>query len=329
MAEGLQRDAADCLSLNDSMIQYLAHFDIDKHRWDQCIAQSVNRRVYAFSWYLDMVSPGWDALVETDYNSVFPLTHHRKGGIRYLYQPFFTQQLGIFSRQHLTASLVDQFIKAIPSKFKYADIHLNVMNKVNADEYDCHTRMNHELDLIPGYETLIRNYSQNTRRNIRKAIDQGIHLGRKAEADELITLFKEGFGKKEGILKFSHYEILRKLILHCQKNSFGVILGAYAPEECLSAAAFFLYDCDRMYYLFAASGKDARENGAMFLLLDHAIKEHAGKALTLDFEGGNDPNLGRFYKSFGAMEVPYPFLHINRLPGLVGKGVKFIRKIRT
>jgi hypothetical protein len=84
------------------MINYLKHTEIDKALWDECIAQSVNRRVYAFSWYLDIVCPGWDALVGDNYMHVFPLTHRRKWGVGYLYQPFFAQQLGLFSRDLLT-----------------------------------------------------------------------------------------------------------------------------------------------------------------------------------------------------------------------------------
>jgi hypothetical protein len=61
------------------------------------IARSFNGIVYAYSWYLDIVSPGWDALVKDDYKSVMPLTWRKKYGIKYLYQPFFTQQLGVFS----------------------------------------------------------------------------------------------------------------------------------------------------------------------------------------------------------------------------------------
>jgi hypothetical protein len=73
---------------------------------------------------------------------------------------------------------------------------------------------------------------------------------------------------------------------------------------------------------------EARENGAMFLLIDRFLSEHAGKSLKLDFEGGNDPNLGRFYKSFGAAEVPYPAIQINRLPMIAGKALYFARKLR-
>ena len=46
------------------MIAYLTHDQIDKSRWDDCIAHAVNGMAYAWSWYLDVVHPGWEALVE-------------------------------------------------------------------------------------------------------------------------------------------------------------------------------------------------------------------------------------------------------------------------
>ena len=42
------------------MITYLTHDQIDKTLWDHCIAQAPNGLVYAWSWYLDIVHPGWD-----------------------------------------------------------------------------------------------------------------------------------------------------------------------------------------------------------------------------------------------------------------------------
>jgi hypothetical protein len=50
--------------------------------------------------------------------------------------------------------------------------------------------------------------------------------------------------------------------------------------------------------------------------------------LLLDFEGGNDANLGRFYKSFGAVDVPYPALSVTRLSKFAMQGLYFMRKFR-
>ena len=58
------------------MIKHLTHNMIDKRRWDDCIAKSFNGSVYAWSWYLDIVHPNWEALIENDYERVMPLTFH-------------------------------------------------------------------------------------------------------------------------------------------------------------------------------------------------------------------------------------------------------------
>ena len=114
----------------------------------------------------------------------------------------------------------------------------------------------------------------------------------------------------------------------CIETGHGRICAAFSQEGTLSAAVFFLTDKERVYFLFAASDPIARENGAMFFLVDQFIVEHAGSSLILDFEGGNDPDLGRFYKSFGAGEVYYDRILINRLPSLTDVGFRLYKASR-
>ena len=298
------------------MIRYLRHSAIDKNRWDQCVAHSVNAIVYAYSWYLDLVSPGWDGLVEDDYTSVFPLPRRRKFCIYYLAQPNFAQQLGLFTTRILSQELVTSFLHAIPSKFRLAEISLNSFNKVDPGIFRVISRINHELELVRTYGELNRNYSHNTRRNLRKAIDAGVSIQRKISVDELIGLFRSNYGKREGKLNYKDYLVLQNLIGHCLNRSAGLLIGAGAREGRPDAAAFFLRDARRYIMLLGATDYATRENGAMFLLLDSVIREFASQPLLLDFEGGNDPNLGRFYKSFGARETRYSFVRIFRIPKL-------------
>ncbi|MCX6250059.1 MAG: GNAT family N-acetyltransferase [Bacteroidetes bacterium] len=299
------------------MIKYIPHHEIDLKKWDDSINLSVNGLVYANSWFLDIVSPGWDALIENDYESVFPLTHNRRFGIRYLYQPYFTQQLGLFSRNHLTEALVDSFLQAIPPKFRFIQIHLNTLNKVDPSRYHCSYRINHELDMINTYENLYADYDQNTRRNLKKAHKEDLVLKRKVEPDELISLFRENYGKHELLLQYRHYHILRNLIEYCLKNTFSAITGVFLPNGTFCAGSFFLREKERVIFQLAASNQSARDTGAMFLLVDNFIRENAGQALILDFEGSNDNNVSRFYKGFGAKEMHYSQVTINRLPGWI------------
>ncbi len=310
------------------MIHYLKHNEIDKRLWDQCVLDSVNSRIYALSWYLGLVCPGWDALVEDEYASVFPLTWNRKAGIHYLFQPFFAQQLGLFSREYPTVHKLAEFIDALPSKFRFVEIHLNSLNRTDGLPYPQKFRVNHELEMGLPYDKLLANYAQNTRRNLKKAVDGGITLQTEVGAGELVDMFRDNFGKKEGKLKPRHYDIMQEIILYGQQTGRGYTLGAGPKEGALSAAAFFVQEPSRAYFLFAASAPAARENGAMFVLVDAFIRDHAGQSVTLDFEGGNVPGPGRFYKSFGALETNYPLLEINRLPRIIDRALHVKRKFR-
>lgn len=296
------------------MIRYLRHDEIDKNRWDRCIRDSVNSLVYGFSWYLDLISPGWEGLAEDDYVSVFPLTHRKKFGIRYLAQPFFAQQLGIFSTGLLTPGLVAGFLDAIPGKYRFAEIHLNYMNKVGSGDFEVTMRLNHELELICPYDEISGQYSRNTRRNIRKAMDAGVEVWRKMSVDEMITLFRNNFGRHEGKLGYRDYITIESLMSDVIARTSGIIIGAGNRRDNPDAGAFFINDRNRFIMLVAASDYATRENGAMFLLIDAFIREHAGQLGLLDFEGGNNPGPGRFYKGFGAKETAYPFLRISRIP---------------
>ena len=304
------------------MIIYLKHDKIDRARWDESVSHSLNRRVYAFSWYLDIVSPGWEALVAEDYTSVFPLTWGRKAGVSYLFQPFFAQQLGLFSCLPIDSSLEERFLGAVPARFRYIDIHLTPEFIPVMRDVVLTGRHNHELSLKGTYDEIKAGYSQNTVRNIRKAAGSAVNKGSNIRTGELVKLFRENFGQKEGKLKDFHYERMDRLMNICIENGSGSLRAAFDDKGHLSSSAFFLHDGNRIYFLFAASAPSARENGSMFSLIDSFIKENSASPVILDFEGGNDANLGRFYKSFGAGEITYHRLLWNRLPGLMNAGIK-------
>ena len=69
---------------------------------------------YARTWYLDVVSPGWEALVADDYDCIMPLPRKRRYGLAYLVQPPLTQQLGVFARQGGSEKMTEAFIRKIP-----------------------------------------------------------------------------------------------------------------------------------------------------------------------------------------------------------------------
>ncbi|MEJ2595163.1 MAG: GNAT family N-acetyltransferase [bacterium] len=296
------------------MIRYVKYQDIDETAWDKCIRKSFNGLVYAYSWYLDIVHDEWDALVEGDYERVMPLTGNRKWGISYLFQPYFVQQLGVFSKNLLTPEITGDFLKNIPAHYRYIDIRMNSFNKVDDEGFTVFYHKNHLLDLINSYEKIAARYSTQTKRNLKNSGKYKLTLMKNIKPESIVKLFRENRGK--GLAKWSdrHYSILRTLMYAAIYKGMGVAYGVFSERNELCAGTFFLKSKNRLIFLFSGADEAARQNSAMTFLIDSVIRAYARHQVVLDFEGSDNPQLARFYRGFGASEITYPGLLLNRLP---------------
>ncbi|MCK4345205.1 MAG: hypothetical protein KAX05_07945 [Bacteroidales bacterium] len=296
------------------MIRFLDHQDIDKGKWDQCIRQAPNGNVYAFSWYLDRVCKNWKALVKNDYETVFPLTHGKKYGIQYLYQPYFAQQLGVFSKGKINSSTVEQFLDIISARYKFFEIVLNVSNPVDLSKFEKNKNRTFELDLAGPYDDICNQYSENTKRNVTKALKNQIIIKKESNIEELIGLFRNNLGKKIKKIKTIHYNNLRSVMIEGLNRKLGEVYAAYGTNGKYCAGAYFLFSMDSFVFLFSASSPESRENGAMFLIIDNFIKAKAGSNYLIDFQGSNIESLARFYRGFGSKPMEYLSIRQNKLP---------------
>ncbi|HET6993014.1 MAG TPA: GNAT family N-acetyltransferase [Bacteroidia bacterium] len=299
------------------MIKYHRYHEVDRERWDECIRKSFNGIIYAYSWYLDVVCPNWEALIEDDYKSVMPLTAGKKLGFRYLYPPFFVQQLGVFSVDKLTAEDVLEFLKSVPAEFKYAEINLNTFNKVVGTEFDFRPNLTHELDLIESYENLRKGYAENTRRNVKKSEQNKLTITDNPSREEIITLFRKGRGEDVKNLQEPQYDVFRRLLQALDARGRLHTRGVLDENGNLLAGAFFVDSNGKVIFLFSGLSEKGKEKGAMFFLIDRFIAGNAQKNLVLDFEGSNDTQLARFYRGFGAKECVYLQARFNHLPWFI------------
>ncbi len=309
--------------MDATYVFHIRNKDIDRKKWDACIDASVNRNIYAYAGYLDHMSGGWDALVLGatgnnpaslgTYKAVMPLTWRKKYGFSYLFQPFLTAQLGVFS-DTLSPAMVESFLNAIPRQFKYWDICLNHGNLFDKLEgYACKVRKNYVLDLSKPYHELSSVYRENTRRNIKKAKEAVCRVSKDFEVEQVIGL---ALGQMKSFDKDAarNVELFRSLYqsLHEKKQAitYGIFTGG---EELLASAVFFIYQ-NRAYYILVGNHPLGKNVGASHALVDAFIKDHAGQSMLLDFEGSDIPSLAAFYASFGAKEENYPAIKLNRLP---------------
>jgi hypothetical protein len=311
------------------MIKYLTNSEIDKRKWDNCVSESFNGIIYAYSWYLDIVANDWQALVENDYERIFPLITGSKWNINYLYQPVFTQQLGVISKKILTEEIVSSILNSIPEKFRFAEINLNTFNKIISGDYKIFHWQNFELDLINSYENIYKGYSTNLKRNLKKTDKVGFTISRNIKPDEIIELFKSNRGRRVKSLKEEHYQKLRRLTYMGVYKGLMQTFGVYSNHNQLVGGAIFARNKNKMIFLFSGLSEEGKESHAIAFLLDSFIREHSQHHLTLDFEGSNDPHLARFYQSFGSSLCTYPHVRFNRLPLFTKLGLSLMKKLRN
>lgn len=303
------------------MIQYLPHSKIDKLRWDNTINQAQKNCIYGYSWYLDIVSPDWDALILNDYEAVMPLTRKRKHGIKYLVQPLLTQQLGVFGN-NISENTVDLFISSIPIKFKHINIKLNESNNSIEYRHLLQTNINYTLDLSASYESIFHGFSKGLKSHLKKCNSVNITIKSDIEFEGIIDFLELNLLNR---LLLNNLEIIRLLNMIyevCKKKELIRFYTAYIDNE-LATVVIMLNSFDRWILLISASNKTGKQNNCKSYILDSFIKERAGKSEILDFEGSNLPNIAMYNSGFGALKNHYFSLKANN-PNLFK-----LRKIAT
>lgn len=329
MAESLRENHRISIGMSAyKPIRYLKHEEIDKLKWDQCLRDAFNGNLYGWSWYLDIVHKNWEALVEGDYERVFPLTGNTRLGVSYLFQPFFAQQLGIYSRHILSQDVTARFLREIPKHYKLVEIRLNKHNKVPSEGFGLSMHTNVELDLINTYERIQRNYSANTKRNLKKAQEAGLTLSKNIRPEQIVTLFRENRGRTISHWNEREYRRFVQLAYMAIHRGQGFASGVFDKANQLLSGAVLVKSNGKIVFLFSGTNQAGKEQHALTFLIDSIIREYAPGQYVLDFEGSDQPGLARFYSGFGGQTTTYPGVHLNRLPWYLRWPVKTVKKFR-
>jgi len=272
---------------------------------------ALNSLLYARSFYLDAMAAGqWHALVLGDYQAVMPLPWRRKGGIRYLYQPVFTQQTGIFSAQPVTPELVDTFLHRLSTRFRFAEIFLNYGNA----HPSLARRNNFILSLDASYEQLSGGYKKDLIRNLRATTPSKLQYVKDFDYQIALRNFRQEYASRLPAIKEEDYRHFAALCRLLQQRDQLLVRAVFDEAGQPLSTAVFLKDKARFYLIHSTTPPAGRAMQANHFLLDRFIREWAGSPTILDFEGSDQPGIAHFYENFGGVNQPYFFHRHNRLP---------------
>lgn len=290
------------------IIEFVQRHQIDDDSWNSCVKNSPNGNIYAYSWYLDIVSPNWGALITPNYSHIFPLPYIIRYGQKIGYHPVFAQQLGLFSTQPIDSKTILLFLCSIP--FKKFEYQLNSNNPISSDEFNARQRNNFVLDLNLDYSHIQERYSKSNRKNILKANSLGVFV-KEISFEEYWNFYPKHtrYNARKGIFKR-----IETLIKTCINHNSGFILGAFTADNIICSTLFMGKSHNRMYALFGDSSELGFEQRGKFAIFDKAISLNANSQILLDFEGSNIPSLASFFEGFGSFNKPYWVVSKNKLP---------------
>ncbi len=167
------------------------------------------------------------------------------------------------------------------------------------------TDLRHILDITGDENILYKNFSENTKRNIKQAIKEGIILKEDNSLKGIKTFYYLQCltRKKHGLppQPNSFFKNIYKNILSVGK---GTILFGYYQNRPVAALMFFTIG-EKVLYKFGASLTDKFPKGTNHLLMWEAIKKYQ-KSGYKEFDFGrtetNHEGLRRFKTGFGADE---------------------------
>jgi hypothetical protein len=251
--------------------------------------------------------------VQGDYEAVFPLVWNRKFGIKYLYQPYFCQQLGLFSVNPISENQTNDFINKIPSKFLYWNFHLNYQNQYFSPSTRFINRTSYCINLNQDYTEIYDQYNADAKKNLAKSMILGFHYKKDIEVELVAQCFFEAYG-----VHYPKKINLEGKISKCATEAIqinkGFTRGVYGTEGKLWCAGFFFVSNGRIHYAMAAPTEEGKKQGATHILIDEVLKEFANTKMVFDFEGSDIKSVAYFYSKFGSVSSHYLQIIKNKLP---------------
>jgi hypothetical protein len=257
------------------------------------------------------MSPGWEALVDDDYDSVFPIPSYMVFGLQYASTPPFLQQLGAFSPDKPDYQVIVEFLDYMPEIYKLTDICIG--QKINYPGYKVTEKINFELNLSSPYEKLQEKFTPECRRYISNNSRKKYELTTNITPDELVEIYINNRLSNPKSVKSRTYERLIDLMNFCISMNKGRIIAVRTARKKLIYGIFIIKLHRSVTIIMEANTPVSITRHTGHYVINEMIREYASSDVALDFAGTSGMTAGSFGKSFGAEDVPYYRIYRNRL----------------
>ena len=173
-------------------------------------------------------------------------------------------------------------------------------------------------------ESILNCFARCRKRDIKRALSQGLNVEFNDDFKTMITLVKKTFQRQKMGVTFE--TDAWKCFNFLKQKGRCKCLICYDKEDTPLAGVFIIWDEKRSYQLLSGFDYEKKRREAGPFSVWNAIK-YTKKQLKLneyDFEGSMIPGVEEYFRSFGGELTPY--YHLEKI-SLAYKGINAIRKI--
>jgi hypothetical protein len=280
---------------------------------------SAAHTIFDQPWWLDAVAPGaWSEIViENDGRPAarLPYVFRRRRGLRIVTQPALTQTLGpwvassearyarrLGTEKHSMNELLDRLPPFDLFLQNFSPAVTNWLPFYWAG-FSGTTRYTYRIEDLTDLDAVWSGFLPNIRTDIRKSSRQ-VEVRSGLPVEGLWPLIAETFTRQGAAPPYCP-ALLQRLDAACTGRDAGRAFFAVDAHERTHAAIYVVWDTRTAYYLIGARKDEFAHAGATSLLLWEAIKFASAVTRVFDFEGSMIEPVERFFRAFGAQQVPY------------------------
>ena len=277
-------------------LQKIKRKDLDIKKYSKAIEKALNYRIYAEYWYLDVLTDEkWECWICGDYEVIMPIPLQYKFGIKFVLQPFYCQQLGVFYQNEIP----DGLFKKFEEKLHQYKVRVYHFNEENTERYHPkgEKRVNHLLSLQRDYEEIQKKFRKDRLKDIRRNNKLNLILKEEFDFDLFFELRRKEYTELESI---SDLNLTKKFIKALLDSGKYLGYTLYNEQEQPLASCLFSQSKSRVILQFSARNKSIEPRGAATFMRSFIIEKLSNQGLFLDFEGSSIPGIADFNESLGA-----------------------------
>lgn len=299
----------------------------NKERYAEWCQTQERLPLFMHSWWMDAVCAGkeWDVLLiraeqceipDADKDAIvaaMPYLIRRRWRIHYIVMPQETQTGGLWldENRELTASQIRNIVHVVEDALVQLKLSYYYQQFPSGspcpdifreDEFKVKERVTYRIEDLSNLDLVIGRFSKNKKRQLQKALSLHAEVGMDVEA--FYRFHCQCMEARKRKISYT-----REFLLLIERKAARLkqceIIRICNADGQVYAAAFVVWDTQRMYYLMPCYDPQFRDSGASSLLVLEAIKLAREKGVQFDFEGSNERGIANHYKQFGSEAFSY------------------------